>query len=75
MILNKLILHKPTVEDVIGEYIAVIYQLEDMVKIPVKCDYDSKVYILDKSKQYVVLAAKHWFKIENGTLYQIKPFD
>lgn len=74
MILNKLILHKPTVEGVIGEYIAVIYQLEDMVRIPVKCDYDSKVYTLDKSKEYIVLGAKHFWKIEKGSLYQVNPF-
>lgn len=71
MILNKLILHKPTVEDTIGEYIAVIYQLEDMVRIPVKCDYYSKVYTLDKSKEYLVIGAKNFWKIENGKLFKI----
>lgn len=74
MILNKLIMHKPTVEQTIGEYIAVIYQLEDMVRIPVKCDYDSKIYTLDRSKEYLVLGAKHFFKIEQGKLFQTKCF-
>jgi hypothetical protein len=70
MILNKLIMHKPTVEGVIGEGIAVIYQLDGMTKIPVKCDYDTKVYTLDKQKDYLIVAARHNYRIEQGQLFK-----
>lgn len=75
MILNKMIMHKPTVEDAINETIAVIYQLDGMERIPIRCDYNTKIYTLDRSQQYIVIGSKHFFKIENGQLFMIKCFN
>lgn len=69
MILNKTIVNKKVLENTIGEYIVAIYQVNDNnTKTVVKCDYDSKMYVLDKDAEYDVLGAQHWFKIKNGKL-------
>ena len=69
MILNKTIVNKKVLENTIGEYIVVIYQLnEDNTRSAIKCDYDSKMYVLDKDAEYDVLGAQHWFKIQNGRI-------
>lgn len=69
MILNKTIVNKKVLENTIGEYIVAIYQVNDNnTKTVVKCDYDSKMYILDKDAEYNVLGAQHWFKIKNGRI-------
>lgn len=62
-------MNKKVLEDTIGEYIVVIYQLnEDNTRSAIKCDYDSKMYVLDKDAEYNVLGAQHWFKIKNGRI-------
>lgn len=69
MILNKTIVNKKVLENTIGEYIVAIYQVNDNnTKTVVKCDFDTKMYVLDKDAEYDVLCAKHWFKIQNGKL-------
>ena len=57
MIQNKMIISKKVLEQLIGETIAVIYLLdEDNVKIkPIKCNFDTKIYILDKDENYFIL--------------------
>ena len=60
MIQNKFIINKRVLEKLVGEYIAVIYLLdEDGNKIePIKCNFDTKMYILDKTANYHILRCK-----------------
>lgn len=75
MVENELILNKRELESAIGEAIAVIYRLEDDLHwVPVKCDYNTKLYKLYKYNSYIVLGAKHRYRIENGKLEQIQCF-
>ena len=70
MIQNKMIINKKTIEELIGETIAVIYLLdENNIKIkPIKCNFDTKIYTLDKDENYFILGAKHSFRIEKGVI-------
>ena len=70
MIQNKMIINKKVLEELIGETIAVIYLLDDEGNktAPIKCNFDSKMYILDKDANYFVLGAKHNFRIEKGVI-------
>ena len=73
MIDNELILNKRELESAIGQAIAVIYRLEDELRwIPIKCDYNTKLYKLYKTNKYIVIGAKDRYKIENGKLEIIK---
>lgn len=75
MIDNQLLLNKKELEEVIKETIAVIYRLEDDLHwVPVKCDYNTKLYKLYRHNQYIVLGARHRYKIENGKLTLITCF-
>lgn len=57
MIQNKFIINKRVLEKLVGEYIAVIYLLdEDGNKIQaIKPDFESKIYTLDKKENYFLL--------------------
>lgn len=70
MIQNKMIINKKVLEELIGETIAVIYLLdENNIKIkPIKCNFDTKIYMLDKDENYFILGAKHSFRIEKGVI-------
>lgn len=70
MIVNKMIIKKPILEELVGEYVVVIYQLneDNTIGQAVKCNYDTKIYILDKDKDYSILGKSHWFKICKGIL-------
>lgn len=76
MIDNLLILNKREIESAIGQAIAVIYRLEDdLYWVPVKCDYNTKLYKIYRTNKYIVIGAKDRFKIEEGKLELIKFLD
>ena len=60
MIQNKFIINKRVLEKLVGEYIAVIYLLnDDGIKVsPIKCNFDTKIYTLDKDADYLILRCK-----------------
>lgn len=70
MIQNKFIINKRVLEKLCGEYIAVIYLLDEYDnKIEaIKCNFDTKMYILNKSENYSILGSRHCFRIEKGTI-------
>lgn len=69
MIINKLIINKQRIEEILNDRIAVIYRIEDNgLMTPVKCDYDTKIYKLDKEADYHVLGAKNCYKITKGVI-------
>lgn len=57
MIQNKFIINKRVIEKIVGEYIAVIYLLDEYVnKIQaIKPNFETKMYILDKNENYFLL--------------------
>lgn len=63
MIQNKLIINKRIVEKIVGEYIAVIYLLDEYEnKIQaIKPNFETKMYILDKTANYHILRCKTLF--------------
>ena len=70
MIQNKMIINKRVLEELVGEYIAAMYLLDenDNKIAPIKPDFDSKIYTLDRSANYFILGAKHNFRIEKGVI-------
>jgi len=57
MIQNKFIINKRVIEKIVGEYIAVIYLLNEYGnKIQaIKPNFETKMYILDKNENYFLL--------------------
>ena len=57
MIQNKFIINKRVIEKIVGEYIAVIYLLDEYGnKIQaIKPNFETKMYIRDKNENYFLL--------------------
>lgn len=69
MIVNKMIIKKSALEKLIGEYIVAIYLVDDNNnRTLIKCDFDTKIYTLDKDENYDIFAARHWFRINKGVI-------
>lgn len=63
MIQNKFIVNKRVIEKIVGEYIAVIYLLDKdgRKKEAIKPNFETKMYILDKTANYHILRCKTLF--------------
>lgn len=63
MIQNKFIVNKRVIEKIVGEYIAVIYLLDEdgRKKEAIKPNFETKMYILDKTANYHILRCKTLF--------------
>lgn len=64
MIQNKFIINKRVIEKIVGEYIAVIYLLDEdgNKKQTIKPNFETKMYILDKNQNYFLLRCKALFQ-------------
>lgn len=62
--------NKQFLEELLEDYIAVIYQYDDKEKKAVKCD-NNKNYTLNSDKEYIIITAKSSYYINDLIIMKI----